>query len=41
VKKFARVFLTLVCVLLFTAAAGAETIKLGFNIPMTATFPKW
>ena len=39
-KKFARVFLTLVCVLLFTAAAGAETIKLGFNIPMTGDIPK-
>ena len=39
-KKFARVLLTLVCVLLFAAAAGAETIKLGFNIPMTGDIPK-
>ncbi len=39
-KKFARVFLTMASVLLFAASGGAETIKLGFNIPMTGDIPK-
>lgn len=39
-KKFARVFLTMASVLLFVATAGAETIKLGFNIPLTGDIPK-
>ena len=39
-KKSARVLLALVCVLLFAAAAGAETIKIGFNIPLTGDIPK-
>ncbi len=39
-KKSARVLLAMVCVLVFAAAAGAETIKIGFNIPLTGDIPK-
>lgn len=39
-KNSARFFLTLLCVLFFAAAASAESIKIGFNIPLTGDIPK-
>jgi branched-chain amino acid transport system substrate-binding protein len=40
VKNSARIVLTVLCVLLFAAAAVADTIKVGFNIPLTGDIPK-
>ena len=39
-KNSARIVLTVLCVLLFAAAAFADTIKIGFNIPLTGDIPK-